>query len=165
MGEALVVKTLLRHLLDAFFVEALERVDIRAGHAGQLFAAALQRGGRAVNGVVVDGALQPADGLQNRTRLASAARAQLGHHQARRQAQGDGLGVGAQQALIGAGEPVLGQQGNHVEERAAHLVIQILRGQLFGKPAQPLAHVERKLLDGADRGSSKPQAGNCEELG
>src|SRR5260370_35652259 len=98
-------------------------------------AATLERTQGAVNRIVSKRTLQLADGSQNGPGLAPASAAQLCHDEVGGKAQRERLGIPAQPALIGAGEPGFGPQRNYLAERAANLLVEILyRGVLGAVP-------------------------------
>jgi hypothetical protein len=82
-------------------------------------------------------------------RLLAAAGAELDDDGRRRHADRHRVGVAVEDALLGAGEPVLGQEGDGLEEGAADVVVEPARGQGARGRGQPVPHVAGKGGAGA----------------
>ena len=136
--------------------QAVEISFFVAHHADQidlahLFLAGGQRGGGNFNGVIVC-ALAARQGFQNPARLFPTAAAEFGNLHRRRQASHNFRGMLLEQARVGAGQAVFGQDADGFKERGAEFVVQIFRGQFaLAVLRQAGAHVGGKL-HGVPRG-------------
>src|ERR1035441_1730064 len=95
------------------------------------FALAHEQSGAGYFDRIIRCRLPPADRLQYPSGLFAAAAAQFGHGDGSVQAVHDLTRVALQQTFIGSGESVLGQTADYLEERRAHVVIEVLGGEFL----------------------------------
>jgi hypothetical protein len=118
-----------------YFEQSIEVFALEAQNADGLDVAefALAHGERRWRNLdgVVGRALATAKSFENVARFASAAAAKFSHGDWSGQALDDVMTVAPQQALIGARKAILRQIADHFEQSGAHIVVQILRQQLF----------------------------------
>jgi hypothetical protein len=129
------------HLLQPVKILALKTYNTDGINVAK-FALAHEQSGAGYFDRIVRCPLPPADLLQYPSGLFAAAAAEFGHGDGRVQAVHDLTRVALQQTFIGSGESVLGQMADYLEERRAHVVIEVLGGEfLLSRPRESLTHI------------------------
>jgi hypothetical protein len=89
-------------------------------------------GGADVDGLIEDGGLAAGERAEEDAGLGSGAGAELGDGNRRVEGEEDLIGVGGEEVALGAGEVVLGECGDLLEEVGAGFVVEEPRGEGLG---------------------------------
>ena len=112
--------------------------DLRANRNGrestlQGLAGCFEGGGADVDGLVEDLRLEAGERAEEDAGLGGGAGAEFGEGEIGREVEEDLVGVDLEQGALGAGEVVLGERGDLLEEAGALLVVEEPRGKRAGR--------------------------------
>src|SRR3974390_1805728 len=105
---------------------------------------------------IIGSSLPPAKGFEQPARFLAATASQFRNRDRSRDAVDNLIRVPPQQALVGAGKPVLRQMADDFEQSRTYIVVEVFGGQfLLPRPSEAFANICRKLVRSVrgDRGN------------